>query len=82
MIRIKTLRQLGNYLLNCYFLTVLLRAVFRTRPKVFGGALFQKKLTPFTKSNPPQMFDLVPKMPFLPVKKKRYKLHYILHNFT
>ena len=39
----KRFTELREYLLNGYFLTGLLRAVFRTQPKVYGGAFLQKK---------------------------------------
>ena len=39
----KVLHNWGN-LLNGYFLTVLPRALFRTQPKVYGGAFSQKLL--------------------------------------
>ena len=42
---IKSFTELGEYLLNGYFLTVLPRAIFRTQSKVYGGAFLQKYLT-------------------------------------
>ena len=38
----KSFTELGEYLLNGYFLTILSRAIFRTQSKVFGGAFLQK----------------------------------------
>ena len=38
----KSFTELGEYLLNGYFLTILPRAIFRNQSKVFGGAFLQK----------------------------------------
>ena len=44
----KSFTELGEYLLNGYFLTVLPRVGFQTQSKVYGGAFLQKLLTTFS----------------------------------
>ena len=44
----EVLHNWGNIALNGYFLTVLPRAVFKTQPKVYGGAFLEQYLTTFS----------------------------------
>ena len=85
MIGIKT----QNVLYNLRNLTVLPRAIFRTKPKTYGEAFSQKSsrhlVFNFVRKGPPtQMFDCVPKTPLMPVKKKETNpigFYIILYNF-
>ena len=90
MKRIKTQKRFrwpGKYLSDGYFFTVLPRALFRTQPKVYGGAFLQKQLINFCyepssqKSPNINSWLCFPKTASVACKEKSKLSYKILHNF-
>ena len=61
--------------MSSFFFTVLPRFIFRTQPKVYGGAFYKNSnqilaVNYFHKKAPSYMFDWISNAPLLPVRNK------------